>query len=149
MYRAAISYYLIFAFSAGPAAFCCCALKAMAAPFHTAATNSAVSPEAGGCPHCKKDQGEKPAAPDKSPEKDRCPCKEHGSTAALPDALPDEARAWSAADAWSLAFLSVDATSLHPACSVAPTGPSISAGLRDGPWLSASDLLSTHHVIRC
>lgn len=154
MLRVAVSYYLILTFSAGPAAFCCCALKSLAAPFHAVAAESPSPSQTGDtCPHCKKHQGEHPSSPEKAPVPDKgphdgCPCKEHGPAAALPDAVPDHARAWSPADAPSV-VLSLDVVGVLSAASAAPARPAASAGLRLGPWLSAGDLLTTHHVIRC
>lgn len=154
MLRVAVSYYLILALSAGPAAFCCCALKSLAGPLHALAAEatSPASQTGDVCPHCKKQRDEQPAPPEKSPAPDKgphdgCPCKEHGPAAALPDAVPDGARAWSPADAPS-DVLSLDAVGVHSADFVAPPRAA-SAGLRDGPWLSAGDLLTAHHVIRC
>jgi hypothetical protein len=153
VFRVAVSYYLILALSAGPA-FCCCALKSIAAPIHAVAAKTTSPAQADdACPHCKKHQGEKPLSPENSPApenrpQDGCPCKDHGPAAALPDAVPDHARAWSSADNASL-VLSLDAVGILSADFAAPARPCALAGLRAGPWLTAGDLLSTHHVIRC
>ncbi len=154
MYRVAVTYYLILALSAGPAAFCCCAFKSVAAPLRGVAGKSTSPSQTGdACPHCKKHRDEQPSSPEKSPAPDKgphdgCPCKGHCPAVALPDAVPDHARGWSSADVPSI-VLSLDVVGIHSADFVAPARAATLAGLRDGPWLSAGDLRSAHHVIRC
>ena len=155
MFRVAVIYSLIFTLSAGQAAFCCCALKSIAATFHAYAEKSTSIPAqtSDPCPHCKKKQDERSSPPEKTPAQDKgqhdgCPCKEHGPAATLSDAVVDHARV-SLPDQF-LPDLSVPGLSgvFSPdlASMTRLTAPS---GLRDGPWLTPSDLLTTHHVIRC
>jgi len=152
VFRVAVTYYLVLALSAGPAAFCCCAPKALATSFQPVAVKTKPAPSEPACPHCKKHQDETPPSPEKSPPPgkgpdDGCPCK-HGGTATLPDAVPDNARVLPSADS-PAAVLSLDAVGVFSADLSAPVRLGSATGLRVGPWLTASDLLSTHHVIRC
>ena len=154
MVRMAVGYYLILAFSAGPAAFCCCALNSLAAPFHAVAVITPGPPPQpdGHCPLCKTHQDrptspEKPPAPDKEPP-GGCPCKGHCPAAVLSDAVSDDAREWSSEPV--VAGVSApELPAIFTPDLAALNRPDVPTGLRDGPWLSAGDLLSTHHVIRC
>ena len=161
MVRVAVTSYLIFAFAAGQAAFCflCCTLKACATPVHSSAANTThssplkapASAGEGGCPSCKTHQ--KKPSPEKSPspEKEKhngCPCKEHGTTLVTQDVFTDHARGWSLEQVFST-YLAFDGPSLLLPHVTSLTPSRATTGLRDGPWLSASDLLTTHHVIRC
>lgn len=154
MFQVAVTYYLVLALSVGPAAFCCCAPKALADSLQSAAakTKSAPAEVPPVCPHCKKHQDETPPFPEKSPvpEKgsdDGCPCRQ-GGTATLPDAVPDNARVLPSADLPS-AVLSLGVVGLFSVDLLATNRHGPLTGGRDGPWLTASDLLSLHHVIRC
>ena len=160
MVRVAVTSYLIFAFAAGQATFCffCCTLKACATPVHSSAANTthfssskAPTSEGEGCPHCKKHQKEPSPEKSPSPEKEkhnRCPCKEHGTALVTLDVFTDHARGWSLEQDFS-ASLAFDGPSQLAPVITSLTRPRATTGLRDGPWLSASDLLTTHHVIRC
>lgn len=156
MFRVAVSYSLIFTLSAGQAAFCCCALKSIAAPFHAVVktTSSPLQTQPGDvCPYCKKQQDERSSPPEKAPVPDKgphdgCPCKEHGPAATLPDVVFDHARV-SLPDQF-FADISVPGLSgIFSPDLASTTRLSAPSGLRDGPWLTPSDLLTTHHVIRC
>jgi hypothetical protein len=157
----AVTSYLIFAFAAGQATFCffCCTLKACATPVHSSAANTThfssskapASEGEGGCPHCKKHQKEPSPEKSSSPEKEkhnRCPCKEHGTALVMLDVFTDHARGWSLEQVFS-ASLAFDGPSELAPVITSLTRPRATTGLRDGPWLSASDLFTTHHVIRC
>lgn len=151
--RVAITYYLIFTISAGPAVFCCCAFKAVAAPRQATASHSSPLQSGEACPRCQKHRDEQPPPAEKTPtpyrgQQDGCPCKARGGQAVFPSAVPDETRAWSFLDVSSSA-LALDTAGILTATHKVSTRPTISAGLRDGPWLSAGDLLTTHHIIRC
>lgn len=161
MVRVVVTFYLIFAFAAGQAAFCffCCTLKACAAPVHSSAANTTHSSPSkapasegeSGCPHCKKHQKESSPGKSPSPEKEKhngCPCKERGTTLVTPDVFTDHSRERTLEQVFS-ASLAFDGPSLLLPHVTSLTRPRATTGLRDGPWLSASDLLTTHHVIRC
>lgn len=161
MIRLAATSYLIFAFTVGQAAFCfvCCTLKACAAPSpSTAASTPHVRPlkpvpseGRGGCPHCSKHQKE--SVGEKSPTgesdgKNRCPCKERRAKMVALELFTDHVRGWSLEDDFPALGVGDALSGVTPDLSVL-TKPMATPGLRDGPWLSADDLRSFHHVIRC
>lgn len=155
MVRMAVSYYLILAFSAGPAAFCCCALNSLAASFHAVAVVNPGSPPRpdGLCPLCNKHQNRPTPSPEKAPAPDKeppggCPCKGLCPAAVLPDVVTDNAREWSPEQV-AAGVSAPELPAIFSPDFAARNRPGVPPGLRDGPWLSAGDLLSTHHVIRC
>lgn len=151
MLRVAVSYCLILLLAAGQAVICCCAFKPFSAVRHTAARNTIPSPpQEDSCPHCKKHQSEAPSpakSPDPEKQRDRCPCKDQCPAAGLAEVVPDAARAWSPDDAPALVAPLPEFGVFADA--LLAVRPRITTGLRDGPWLSSHDLLTTHHVIRC
>ncbi|WP_143393615.1 hypothetical protein [Fimbriiglobus ruber] len=149
--RVAVTYYLALVLIVGPAANCCCVLGATAAPYPVPTVSSPLSTPVevdGRCPHCKKHQQTPPSGKSQDQEKNpRCPCQEQQPEAITSDTLTDLALGWSLDQVFSVCPIGVLDLSAHDMTSLAQ--PQAVAGLRDGPWLSASDLISAHHVIRC
>lgn len=146
MFRMAVSIYLIFAIAAGPAALCCCWFKSVSATAGSVSSGPVTPSQEGGCPLCKKHDGELPV-PEKAPNNEPCPCKKNNSCFSLSSVVPDEARLWTLDSPISL--IALDALGLRCNEVASLPRPSAPVGLRDGPWLTTSDLLTTHHVIRC
>lgn len=147
MLRVAVSYCLILTLTAGQAVFCCCTFKSFSPAHYLTARNTAQLPQQEDpCPHCKKHQSEAPSPASEKP-KDRCPCKDQCPATGLAEAVPDTARAWSPDDASSFVASLPEFGVFADAALTAQ--PRTSTGLRDGPWLTAHDILTTHHVIRC
>jgi hypothetical protein len=145
MMRTVVTIYLAFAMLVGPA-MCCCSARLFAAHGQPSAAPQSAVPAPAECPHCRKHM---PSAPTdekpQPPKKPECPCCARGAEPVLMQVETDTGWVLSALQALS-GLLPVDTlfnsyvVELH----LELTTPVVGA-----PFLTAQDLLRTHHLLRC
>lgn len=131
---------------------CCCAAAQVSAAFAGKLPAKPVAvapvqpnqPKTAACPHCQKGdaQPKSPAEPTPaSPLPDQCPCGGYELVA-----VSTERKATSDEPAVFVAELPARLAHFPSALSPAEVKH---PGLRELPWLTASDRLFAHHVLRC
>jgi hypothetical protein len=145
MLRIALTIYLAFATLVGPA-LCCCSARLWAAQIHTP-TSRLASTESTlvGCPHCRKHATPAPTENPEPQKKPECPCCARGADPVLTQVETDASWVLSALQALS-GLLPVDTllASFVVESQLEPT--TLVVGV---PFLTAQDLLRTHHLLRC
>ncbi|HET6576535.1 MAG TPA: hypothetical protein VFG68_23250 [Fimbriiglobus sp.] len=154
MFRFAVLWYLVLAMAAGPTAFCCCKTEGLLASVRTAFTptlaQTVSAPALPSCCHADPKPSpatsEQPAQlPGHAPDP-RCPCPRSEGKPALPTGEQDFALT-----------LALSVMTLPPALDGISTfvftlEPPQTHLRGDDPgalFLSAQDLLRTHHQLRC
>jgi hypothetical protein len=158
--RAVVAIYLSIITLLGPAAFCCCTTRALAAalfatgrPDAPPAVTPAPEPQPGNGCHCKQRASARPGTPETRPAPAKappppCPCKEHGKKPVLTETEPAIARALESS-LLPTGWVAFDAFSSPDYFQATPSGPQFATGPERRPFLTAQDLLCAHHLLRC